>query len=358
MRTLAKFLSIAILAMGVAPIGAQNRIAIPDIDGYKTLQCDFHIHTVFSDGLVWPTVRVDEAWREGLDAISLTEHLEYRPFSKDVVSSHGRSYEIAEPAAANRNLLLIRGSEITRGMPPGHFNAIFLTDCDALAKEDWRESFAEAKKQNAFIFWNHPSWKAQQPDTTRWFAEHTEILDNGWMQGIEVVNGNGYSKEAHQWCIDKNLTMLGTTDAHAPIQNFTGSNHRTMTLVLATDRTQEAIREALDNRRTVVYFGQTLIGEERYLNSIFENSIGITSIDRTGTGVTVAFTNYSDLTFKLKRTTHDPEIVYFDEYEITPRGRHTVTFEFPANKRGEVNFEITNLLVRPGKGLDISLPLQ
>ena len=53
----------------------RNEIQVPDLDGYTTLKCDFHIHSVFSDGLVWPTVRVDEAYRDGLDAISLTEHI-------------------------------------------------------------------------------------------------------------------------------------------------------------------------------------------------------------------------------------------------------------------------------------------
>ena len=43
----------------------RNEIRVPDPEGYRTLKCDFHIHTVFSDGLVWPTVRVDEAYREG-----------------------------------------------------------------------------------------------------------------------------------------------------------------------------------------------------------------------------------------------------------------------------------------------------
>ena len=60
----------------------RNEIHVPDPEGYRTLKCDFHIHTVFSDGLVWPTVRVDEAYREGLDAIALTEHLEYLPIAR------------------------------------------------------------------------------------------------------------------------------------------------------------------------------------------------------------------------------------------------------------------------------------
>ena len=35
---------------------------IPDIPGYVTLKCDFHMHTVFSDGNVWPPIRTEEAW--------------------------------------------------------------------------------------------------------------------------------------------------------------------------------------------------------------------------------------------------------------------------------------------------------
>ena len=54
----------------------RHEIQFPDVPGYQTLKCDFHMHTVFSDGLVWPTVRVNEAWRTGLDAISITDHIE------------------------------------------------------------------------------------------------------------------------------------------------------------------------------------------------------------------------------------------------------------------------------------------
>ncbi|HOI80411.1 MAG TPA: PHP domain-containing protein, partial [Petrimonas sp.] len=52
----------------------RSNIVIPDVNGFKVLKCDFHMHTVFSDGDVWPTVRVQEAWREGLDAIAITDH--------------------------------------------------------------------------------------------------------------------------------------------------------------------------------------------------------------------------------------------------------------------------------------------
>jgi len=93
-----KLTSLFIALFIALPLLAQVRgnIAIPDLNGYVTLKCDFHAHTVFSDGLVWPTVRIDEAYREGLDAIAITDHIEYRPYKEDVVASHNRSYEIAK----------------------------------------------------------------------------------------------------------------------------------------------------------------------------------------------------------------------------------------------------------------------
>jgi len=71
---------------------ARNLLSQPA--GQVTLKCDFHTHTVFSDGNVWPTVRVDEAWREGLDAIAVTDHIEYRPHKDDLGDKLNRSYEL------------------------------------------------------------------------------------------------------------------------------------------------------------------------------------------------------------------------------------------------------------------------
>ena len=59
---------------------------IPDIPGYYTMKCDFHMHTVFSDGKVWPDIRVNEAIAEGLDAISITDHVEHH--RKGVEDNH------------------------------------------------------------------------------------------------------------------------------------------------------------------------------------------------------------------------------------------------------------------------------
>lgn len=354
------FLGVLLCAFVTSQMNAQVRreIQIPDIAGYQTLKCDFHMHTVFSDGLVWPTVRVDEAYREGLDVISLTEHLEYRPHQKDIQAHHGRSWEIAEKAAAANNILLIRGSEITRSMAPGHFNAIFLNDCNPLEQKEWRDSFKQAKAQNAFIFWNHPGWARQQPDTTLWWNEHTEIYNNGWMQGIEVANSTTYFPEAHRWCLDKKLAMIGNSDVHQPIQmdiDFNKGEHRIMTFVLAKERSIEGVREALDNRRTIVWVKDLLVGEEPYLRELFEKSVEVVNVDRKTKSCSIVLKNNSDLTFYFKKTDHEKEMEYFRTFTIEPQSRHTITVYYPeTSKKGQINFEITNLLVQPGQGMAYS----
>jgi hypothetical protein len=154
----------------VVRMSVRHEIALPDIPGYKTLKCDFHIHTVFSDGIVWPTVRVDEAWEDGLDAIAITDHIEGHP--KKLPGQNHQEYEIALPVAKAKNIILVKGGEISRGMPPGHFNALFVKDVNALNLPDYRDALKEAVRQGGFIQWNHPGWRKQQPDTTRWMAQH------------------------------------------------------------------------------------------------------------------------------------------------------------------------------------------
>jgi len=361
MKTAKIIAPVALLALAAltAKLHAQRNVEIPDIPGYRTLKCDFHVHTVFSDGLVWPTVRVQEAVREGLDAISLTEHIEYRPHhsSGDMASTHDRSYDIAAPVAERSDVLLIRGSEITRPMAPGHSNAIFLSDSDPLAADEWRDSYAEAKRQNAFIFWNHPGWQSQQPHETLWWPEHTELEKGGMMHGIEVANGRSYYPEAHQWCIDKGLTMIGASDIHAPIQaDYAPDRHRTITLVFAPERSIEGIRQALDARRTLVYFEDLLIGDAALLKSLFESCVEIVETRPDARRITVSWRNNSDLSFSLRKTEHAADIDYMPTgaMSIGPRESGTFQVRFPEGTHGKVNFEVVNMLVAPGRGLPVS----
>ena len=215
------------LALMTQPLSAQHPPSrMPDIPGFQTLQCDFHIHTVFSDGKVWPDMRVLEAAHEDLDCIAITEHLKYnkeqtRKKHPEIHGDRNRSFEIAHDAAQDSDIIVIRGAEVTQGMPPGHINAIFLSDAN-IAKPDLTDTMRIARDQGAFLFWNHPSWKSpdkkwEQDAIAQWFDIHTELLEADILNGIEVVNGFTYSREAHQWALDKNLTIFANTDIHIPM---------------------------------------------------------------------------------------------------------------------------------------------
>ena len=343
------------------PLWAQVRgnIDIPNLNGYITLKCDFHMHTVFSDGLVWPTVRVDEAYREGLDAIAITDHIEYRPH-KEIVASRNRSYEIAKTKADEMGIIVIQGSEITRKMPPGHSNALFINDAELLDTPEYLDAFRAAKAQNAFIVWNHPHWDRQQPDTTLWMDEHTQLFQEGLMNGIEVVN-YFYCPEAHQWCLDKKLTMLGNSDMHHPMQSkvdFAAGKHRTMTLVFAKEATAEGIREALLERRTAVYHDEYVIGEEKYLKELFENALEWKVEKPTDSTARIIVKNNSDFTFHLKKTQHDPSLIYFRETSIVPHGEHTFFIRLRSGiQGGDINFSVENFFVLPNEGMKYSVKI-
>ena len=148
------------------------------------------MHSVFSDGSVWPDIRVEEAKKDGLDVIAITEHLEYQPWKDDIPHpNRNRSYEYHSKFAKGSNIIVINGSEITRDMPPGHSNAIFIKDANKLITNDPIDAFREARKQDAFIFWNHPYWASQSPDASVPFSQmHKTLIAEGLIEGIETVS--------------------------------------------------------------------------------------------------------------------------------------------------------------------------
>jgi len=350
--------------------GVRSELQIPDIPGYLTLKCDFHIHTVFSDGNVWPSVRSVEAWQEGLDAFAITDHIEYHPYKDDIKIDHNRSYETASPSAETLGLLLIKGGEITRDMPPGHLNAIFLNDVAALDTEVFTDAIDAAAAQGAFIFYNHPGWKGQQEDgISKWYPEHTEIYQKGQLHGIEVVNGPEYYPRAYRWCIDKKLTLIGNSDVHDPIAmvyEFHKGEHRTMTLVFAKKRSRKSIKEALFAGRTAIYWENSLIGERKYLEPIFNKSVEILNTKVAVTGRSRAYIqirNTSGIPYELELTgkvehIKVPEEITLYGNKIVLFGIRGVSEDMSEKKTFSIPYVAKNLLISPEQGLPIEIKIK
>jgi 3',5'-nucleoside bisphosphate phosphatase len=342
-------------ALGALAADARREICFPDLPGFVTLKCDFHTHTVFSDGNVWPTVRIDEAWREGLDAIAVTDHVEYRPHKADVGDNLNRSFEIMEDRARQQNILVIRGAELTHDTPPGHFNAIFISDAAALNVTDFYTQFEQAAQQGAFIFWNHPGWKG--PERGRWGDEQTRLFEKGWLKGIEICNENDYYREAHQWAVEKRLTLVGNADIHdpSPTTPWTPEQHRTLTLVFAHERSLAALQAALVEGRTAVWCQNRLYGRESELAALFAAAVRVhPPHHRASEDVWVRIDNACELDLDLERTGN----VGPDRLRLPARAAIIVrTRGRSAASADELRYKVSNIMIAPDRPLPVQLTI-
>jgi hypothetical protein len=336
-------------------------IQIPDVGGFKTLKCDFHMHTIFSDGLVWPTVRVQEAWQEGLDVMAITDHIEYSPHSADVNVNHNRPWELGKDVAAENNIVFIKGTEITRQTPPGHFNAIFIGDArgyieDREGNEKDKEAVMKAGEQDAFIFWNHPGWQVDRIEGSyEWIELIDQLYKEKVLEGIEVINGFGFHKKALDWCVDNDLTVLGTTDVHNIIgyDYELGDNvHRSMTLVFAKERTAESVREALEAGRTVAWASKYIAGKEEHVRNLFNACVETGSrFYSKGDRDYFEIKNNSDIYFEmiLKEGEGTGKVTLY------PRSSQIITAQ---SGQDGLMYDVVSAFIRSDKHLSVQIPLR
>lgn len=310
MLKLISILFVILLSLGSSLAQDTNRkISFPDVQGYHTLKVDLHIHTVFSDGRVWPTIRVDEAVRDGLDAIALTEHIEYQPWNADIKhDDRNRSYELAKQAAKPFDLIVIHGTEITRGLPPGHANALFVTDVNKMMVDDPIESYRIARSQGAFIFWNHPHWIVQEKDGIPQLSDlHRKLIEEDLLHGLEVVNDLTFSEAAMQIANENDLVVIGTSDIHGLVDyqyEIANGGHRPVTLVFSEERSEDGIKEALFAGRTITWFNDILAGKQNNMELLIAASIIVEPKAYMGDSEVfqVELTNQSDARFYLNNT--------------------------------------------------------
>ncbi len=358
-------------------VGAQapvrQLLPVPDLPGLKTLKADFHLHTVFSDGNLWPTVHVQEAWRDGLDVIALTEHAEYTPHAADVKVDIGRSYVVAKPLAEQLGLLLVPGVEITkpdpwkapRVLPEGsaHFNALFVTDANALhVPDDLMEALRRAKAQNAFVFWNHPRFRVS---SARWFPPVARAFDAGLFAGMELVNGPDFYDEAYPWIGERRLTILANSDAHDPVPARTATHHRPITLLFAKTADLDGVRDALESRRTAAWQGDDVWGAEEHLRGLWTGAVVIEtpSLIRTA-GSIPALRARNDSAIPMHLVLRGapewlivPSPLTLSAQSVTAVRLAVTGAAPPGEHRLELAFEVTNLHTAPAQNLTVRLPL-
>ncbi|MDO4755767.1 MAG: PHP domain-containing protein [Parabacteroides sp.] len=314
----------------------RTEIILPKVNGYTLYKGDFHVHTIYSDGDVTPRERIREAWYDGLDVIAITDHLEIRTYEKFMLkalqaySKDGKPFVYAHAGIANKKnqdapvlsnlnagyeealdmidregfpITVIRGTEIWREpSETGEYNALFLKDINAICHKDLFESFRRVKEQGGIIMHNHPGWRRETMEKSK---DQIRAYAEGWVDGVEVINDVYLYPEMIDRCVDEKLTIFSNTDIHrTSALYFPRGAHffRTMTFIMAKDRSEEAIKEALLDRRTIGYSYNNLVGEEKYLLEFLNEAVECRIVDvneKTDTRM-YQLTNHCSVPFVLR----------------------------------------------------------
>jgi hypothetical protein len=285
-------------------------------------------------------------------------------------------------------------------MPIGHINAVFLEDANSLLWEgvpsarndeeyelfegtdaaslaNGRETAQKANDQGAFLFWNHPSWIGQSDDGLPHMSDfHRRLIRDGLLHGIEVANGRMLSEEALQLALDLKLSILGVSDIHDLIawdyeEDFNGifrggPGHRTATLVLASERTGEAIREALFNRATVAIHSKTLYGREPEVAAVVAGGLSIElgePLERYGEPIQVVpaeISNRAPIPFALRMV--GEQGFYRNADIVTVPARSSITLDLTAIAEPErfegLRVEVLNAYIAPRRHLVFDLQVE
>lgn len=341
----------------VAQHAVRKKLNFPCVNSRQVVKADFHMHTIFSDGNVLPAERIAEAYHEGLDAIAITDHLEISRNRSDLATAEdrNRSFELSKAAAERTGIINIKGTEITRAVQPGHANAIFITDAQPLFNPTNNVNPSEAKgfdvaarmakAQGGFVFYNHPFHNL--PDDNVTMPEQVaDLIKTGDIEGIEVINGDRFSREGYRWAIDNNLTLIANSDAHTSMPLARSQHdveHRAMTLVFAKERTAESVKEALKENLTLMWWRDRVIGREALLREFVMSCCPLVSSSFDGKSLTFRVENISPVKFTMEPISTEN---YFIAHPmvLVPGTETTVNVGVKKNVGDEfaISFRVTN----------------
>ena len=204
---------------------------------------------------------------------------------------------------------------------PGHMNAVFVKDANALLPraglnpvDAAREELKAAVFQGAFTVWIHPYLSVQQPAGVAVLDPvHAEFIQQGLLRGSEVAAGADMSDEAFRIALDHDLAIPGTSAVHGLIDwesDLAGGGHRTATLVLTTSPTADGVKAALRAGEAVAVYNDNRLGRPANVEGVVRSSIGLevgVPLPRTRV-VSVSMTNDGPVDDRLQNT--GPEGAY------------------------------------------------
>lgn len=172
------------------------------------------------------------------------------------------------------------------------------------------QSLRNAKAQGALVMHNHPGWRRKS-------LEHPEFevkaYGEGLIDGIEIMNGAEFYPKAIARAHARKLFVSANTDIHdATAETYRLQGHsRNMTLIFARNNSLEALREALEARRTLAYSFGTIAGDEQLLKDLFTASVRtkVLHTDPSNGRRTVSLTNSSSVEYVLRFPGQNPVVL-------------------------------------------------
>ena len=137
---------------------------------------------------------------------------------------------------------------------------------------------------------------------------------------------------------------------HGIVSEFYGPVTRPMTLVFAKVRTEESLKEAMFDARTLAYFNNTLAGPEELLMQFFDAAISVSEPYLTkGKYTWVEVTNNSDVPFRLFGGTEGVT----DSFTLNANTITTVRIDTEKNK--SLEWSVKNMLTAYKEYLRVTL---
>jgi 3',5'-nucleoside bisphosphate phosphatase len=210
------------------------------------------------------------------------------------------------------------------------------------------------------VIWNHP-WFQHPENRSEWQKIHEELYKKGLISGIEVGNGDRYDPLVFKWCLDKKLTVLSNSDSHSPISLVPG-HYRAMTLVLAKERSEKGIREALDNGRTIACIGGELFGKEEWVKPLIDNSLVIKARQISDKSASLVIENISGIAYKMEVADASGISLRLSSYQkdfiLDALSQNAIMISSPKFIKGEeysVRLKVQNVHVAADKPMEYTL---
>ncbi len=223
----------------------------------KTLLCDFHIHTTWSDGSVDLPDAVDIYGQAGFDVIAITDHVYNRDSAIGALANRlnkavseenfplymeALRYE-AGRAMARYGMLLIPGVEVTKDYLSRDDSAhVLLLGLGKYVSADlpWPDVFREARSQDAVVVACHPHYTDHEMHDTLYFWNHREEYAP-YFDAWEVANRNDLFSVVSL----SNYPILANGDFHKAQHLYSWKT------LLPCEKDLESVKECIRDNRGV-----------------------------------------------------------------------------------------------------------